>query len=106
NEQPISMVRWLPDSESLVFAGTNGEEPSQVYRVDLRSGRVEKLTSAPTSLVTYGIARAGDRIVMLREWPWQPMTDQEECRRRGCRVVVDTLPEALFGLSGRSERIS
>lgn len=106
NEQPIAMVRWLPDSKSLVFAGTHGEEPSQVYRVDLRTQRVEKLTNGSTSLITYGIARAGDRIVMLREWPWQPMTDRKECRRRGCRVVVDTLPEALFGLSGRSERIS
>src|SRR6266849_11209924 len=39
----ITKVRWLSDSETIVFLGENPDEKSQVYTFNLASRRLEKL---------------------------------------------------------------
>jgi hypothetical protein len=97
NYQPIALVRWLADSRTLVFAGTQGVQ-SQVYRVDVRTLKVDPLTDLRSPLQWYDITPAGDWLATMSEPDATSRGEQDpECQRRGCRVTAETLRVAQYG---------
>lgn len=97
NYPPLAGVRWL-DNETLIFAGTRGRDPSQVYRVDVRTRRTEPLTRLETQLISYEVSASGERLVTLTEQPPRPPAQDPICQRRGCLVKGAVLVEAERGL--------
>lgn len=106
NAQPIAYVRWLADNETLVFAGTRGELPSQVYRFTLWTRELDELTRETAQLLWYDVTPSGDRLVTVSERRRQPPAESLACKRSGCRVTADTLYEAQNGLAAGSTPLS
>lgn len=104
--QPIAYVRWLADNETLVFAGTRGEQPSQVYRFNLRRRELGELTQVTAQLLWYDITRSGERLVTVSERRRQPPAEDRACKRSGCRIMADTLYEAEHGIAAGSTPLS
>lgn len=102
NNQPIALMKWLADSNTLVFVGAKGEEPSQVYRFDLNTQRLEALTQEPTQLIGYDIASSGNRMITVREAAIQRPAENPQCRQRGCLVTGTDLYRAMEGMNGGS----
>jgi dipeptidyl aminopeptidase/acylaminoacyl peptidase len=99
NYQPLAMVRWL-DDRTVVFAATNGEDPSQVYRVDIDSRRGSQLTREPEQLKWYDISQAGQRLVVFSALPeGMPRNEDPHYLGRGRRITEASLQEAESGSS-------
>ena len=95
--QPIAFVRWLADNETLVFAGTRGEDRTQIYKANIRTRELRQLTQAAGQMMWYGVSPDASRLVTLSESiPVKP-ADDAECRRQGCRVSARSFIEAERG---------
>lgn len=106
NYEPIAYVRWLQDSETLVFAGTRGEQRSQVYRLNVGTRKFGELTHESGQLLWYDIAPSGKQMVTLSELTNLPPAEDPNCRRRGCRVTSDWLYFAQQGIPDSSAPLS
>ncbi len=97
NYQPIAKVRWL-DDRTLVFAGTRARAPSQIYRVDVGSGKLTQLSEEATQPKWYDISASGRRLVVFSALPpdVEPARDPE-CLQRGCRVTSGRFYDADRG---------
>ncbi len=75
----IRQIRWLADSETLVFLGENSGECSQIYELDIRTRYLRKQTSHPTAITNYDITLDGSAIAYLAEppEPWPAPKEQE-----------------------------
>jgi dipeptidyl aminopeptidase/acylaminoacyl peptidase len=102
NYQPIAYAKWLDDSQRLLLAGTNGEEHSQIYELDLRDSAVRPLTHEREQIVWYGTTARGSHVVTLSERPKHPPANDAACIKRGCRISVDRLFEVDYGSAGSS----
>lgn len=91
NQQPISHLRWLGDSRTLVFAGAQGTSASQVYQVDLNDLNVRSLTAGSDPLTWYDITPSGDKLITISEAPFIRPEEDPTCMKRGCRVVAASL---------------
>jgi len=98
NYQPIALVRWLPDNKTLVFAGTAGSDPSQVYQVRVDDSEVIQLTREHSPLEWFDITPSGKWLVTASEPAPQPIAQDPECLKRGCLVTAETLSGAEQGL--------
>jgi dipeptidyl aminopeptidase/acylaminoacyl peptidase len=68
NRAGISEVRWLGDS-TILFLGCRGEKPTELYSIQLSSGRLKKLTNHSESLLSYDVSEDGDKVVYAAERP-------------------------------------
>src|ERR1700728_3352545 len=71
NSEAIRKVRWLADSETLVFLGENPGEVSQIYSFNIRARRLKKLTSHPTAIANYDMTQDGQETVFVADPPEQ-----------------------------------
>jgi dipeptidyl aminopeptidase/acylaminoacyl peptidase len=97
NSQPLAYVHWLPDSETLVFAGTQGSQFTQVYMVKLRDKKVKQLTDEPRSLWYFDVTPSTDYLVTVREPALTPIAENRECLQSGCLVTQETFYAAQHG---------
>lgn len=95
NYQPLALLRWSADSESLTYAASEADVPSQVFRLDLRTGRTEQLTSLAESLRWYDVTPSGDWLVTLNEVNRSAIDSRSSCVSGGCRVTAESVPEVL-----------
>lgn len=95
--RPIAGVRWLEDSETLLFAGTRLGTSSQIYSVNVRTGTLTPLTALSDQLVAFDSASSGERLVVFRETASNPPLTSPGCQRIGCRIDAKTLFEAERG---------
>ncbi len=67
NESAFQEITWLGDSKTLAFIGwfdaEKGQTPGQVYRFDIRSKTMNKLTNHPRSITGYAFNIASQKIV-------------------------------------------
>ena len=63
NRPGIFEVTWLHDNDTILFLGSRGSEPTELYSVRRRSGQLTKVTSHRTSLLSYGMAEHADEFV-------------------------------------------
>ena len=97
NFQPIALVQWIDDN-TITFAGTDGEEPTQIYSADLKTGKVKPLSNEPTGIKWYDFSATGDRLVTFSHLPGpsSPAKDQE-CIKHACRVTATRFHDAIHG---------
>ena len=69
NRAGIFDVRWLEDNDTILFLGSRGESPTELYSIQASSSKLKKLTNHEQSLVSYGTSRNGDEIVYAAERP-------------------------------------
>jgi dipeptidyl aminopeptidase/acylaminoacyl peptidase len=55
----IESVRWV-DDHTIAFLGERPRQTHQLYRIDLRSKRLQRLTEHPTNLAGYALNHRGD----------------------------------------------
>jgi len=107
NYQPIALVQWLADSHKLVFAATRGNENSQVFQADLRTGEMKQLTQLQSPLRWYGVTASGDRLATISEPLATPSKDDDpQCLQQGCLVTAETLRAAQQGLGDKSAPVT
>jgi dipeptidyl aminopeptidase/acylaminoacyl peptidase len=95
NRDGITGVKWLADSESLLFLGeTPGTNP-QVYGVNIRTNRLEQLTTHSTAIVAYSSDQHGDRIIYQADPPPKNLLETEATRKSGI-VVTTQFPTDLM----------
>lgn len=86
NREGIRQVQWLSDNETLAFLGEHPGETSQLYRVDSRTKKLEKLTNQPTPILSYCMSARGDSFVYVAEASPRPVVS-DEVRSRGFFVT-------------------
>jgi dipeptidyl aminopeptidase/acylaminoacyl peptidase len=94
NAQPIAYVRWLSDSESLVFAATDGAGFSQIYRANSRNADVTQLTQKAEQLLWYDITPSGEWLATVSTPPGRRVSDDPSCKARGCLISASILYDA------------
>ena len=67
NDMPFQKTIWLEDSKTLAFIGYfDAEEDKtggQVYKLDIHSGTMQKLTNHPRKITSFAINTASQRII-------------------------------------------
>lgn len=106
NSRPMAFVRWLRDSETLYFAGTQGNQPTQVYRVGMRDRKVEQLTSLTTQLTEFDVDAAGERMIVSAERPRHPPSEDPRCSKEACRVTGNHMFDWAYGMPAGSNLLS
>jgi len=83
----ISKIRWLADSDTLVFLGENPGEVSQLYSFQIGNRMLKKLTNQPTAIINYDITRNGRTIAFVAEPPAPKVVDRGQDRSR--EIVIE-----------------
>jgi dipeptidyl aminopeptidase/acylaminoacyl peptidase len=96
NRPAIAALHWLPDNDTIVFLGERPGETPQVYKVNCRTKKMDRLTSHPTPIVTYAISHSGDRIVYMAS-PQLPAALSEEMLQHGFTVTSQNWVEIYSG---------
>lgn len=102
NYQPIASVQWLADGHTIVFAGTEGGQPSQIYSVNIRTRQQQELTREQTQLLWYDVTPTGSHIVTTSAGTSQPPSADEICLNRGCLVTSSQLVDVEQGTTWSS----
>lgn len=109
NRPAIRNVRWLADNRSLVFLGENPGEVAAVYRVDVTVKQPHRLTSHPTSVVSFDMTQDGEELIYEAEPPVKNLVGTEEVRRNGF-VITNQYPSDMLAadcrLCDQPERIN
>jgi len=95
--EPIALVRWLADRRTIVFAGSQGNQGPQVYRLDVHTGKLRQLTHLSTTLYWFDITPSGDQLVTESEPPITAPGNDQRCLTEGCLVTAKTLLAAERG---------
>src|SRR6185436_6956180 len=92
--QPLSMVRWL-SNDSLTFIATERSSASRLYRLDISSLRVRRLTSNEEQPLAIEMNQSASAIVLFSkpEWP------SNVCAAVACPVEASELAEAQTGVA-------
>jgi dipeptidyl aminopeptidase/acylaminoacyl peptidase len=94
NRPAIQLVTWL-DSDTLAFLAENPGEQQQLYTFSCASGRLERLTHHPTSLVSYAFAPTRRQLYFVAEAPihevWTEITRREGLSIGSRYSLVDVL---------------
>jgi dipeptidyl aminopeptidase/acylaminoacyl peptidase len=97
NFQPIALVRWLSDNETLVFAGTRLRAVSQIFSVDIRTRKLRQLTKGQSQIQSYDITPSGTRLITISDPQRTPPAKDPVCMERGCLVTADVAYDAEYG---------
>src|SRR5208337_1815180 len=103
NRDGIKNVKWLSDNETIVFLGENPGETPQIYRLNIKSRKLKKLTTHPTAIVAYDISRSGEQIVFEAHPPLVKKVDTAEVRRNGL-VITGGYPDNILTEDCSTER--
>ena len=97
NRDAINDVKWLDDNETVVFLGENLGETPAVYRLEVRTARLAKLTNHPTPITNYDISRNGAVIVYEADPPAGKTLGTEEAKRSGIVITTQYPSDLLIG---------
>ena len=86
NIQPIALVRWMPDSQRILFAAATAGDPAQIYSVDRETGELQQLTDDTRPLLSYDISADGARLMTVRGDSLRYLDRDPQCLARGCLV--------------------
>jgi dipeptidyl aminopeptidase/acylaminoacyl peptidase len=67
NRDGISHLRWLADSETVVFLGERRGEVSQIYTLNIRTRSLRQLTHHDTAVTSYDITPNGRTLLFLAD---------------------------------------
>lgn len=75
NRPAIDDIKWLNDNKTIVFLGERPGELHQVYRFNIETNTLTKLTEHPTNVLRYSVAADGDQVAYTAEAPVQEIFD-------------------------------
>ena len=96
NRPAISGLRWLRDSRTLVFIGEKPGAAAQIYSFDVISGSLNRLTSQPTSVVSFDSSDDGRVLVFEAEPVPEDILGTAQVRKQGFVVAGQELSTLLF----------
>ncbi len=99
NRGAIEDVRWMNDSETLVFLGENPNELRQLYTFNVRTRKLTTITRNPTNLLCYGMTPDGHNFAYVAKEPPRAFFDPS-ARRQGIVVTTELLMDLLAGRKG------
>lgn len=94
NREAIHQVRWL-GNRAVLFLGENPGGIPQVYRLDVLSGRLTRLTHHPTPVVSYDASRDGRQLVYEAVPRPKRHLETEDVRRHGWLVTSQDVDELM-----------
>lgn len=108
--QSLALVRWLADSQTIIFAASRGDAVPQIYAVNVRSHRLRQLTHLTERLVDYEITPEGRRLVALTQRPNSRAGENSpyanpHCRF-GCRIAASNFYNAIDLFQERSTALT
>jgi len=98
NREAIRDVRWL-DNTTITFLGENPGQLQQVYRFNLPTRRLSRVTSHPTNVAAYATSADGG-IVVFAAKPSAPDLFSEKSRREGIRISNQFITDLIAGDTG------
>jgi dipeptidyl aminopeptidase/acylaminoacyl peptidase len=96
NRNGIADLTWSKDNDTIFFLGANADEPTEIYSVRRNSGKLTKLTSNKTAIVSYTLSEADDTIVFAAEKSERAVID-EDVLRRGFHITGEDLSDLIRG---------
>lgn len=102
NRAGISSVTWRDDNDTILFLGSSGNEPTELYAVQYSTAQLRKLTDYRQSLVSYGLSENGDTLVYAAERPERELIDQKTLRY-GFDVGSERVSDIVRGLISNRE---
>jgi dipeptidyl aminopeptidase/acylaminoacyl peptidase len=97
NRSAIKNATWLEDSETVAFIGENFGEVPQVYMFNIKTKRLNRVTSHPTAVVNYAISANGKEVFFAADPPNTRFVDPEEARRSGIVITTQSIYRILSG---------
>jgi hypothetical protein len=97
NRDAVADVRWLDDNESVIFLGENPGENPQIFRFNIRTNQLQRLTNHPTPIVVYDVSENGAEIIYKADPPVRKMLATEETRRNGIVITTQYPSDLLLG---------
>lgn len=102
NRAGISSVTWREDNDTILFLGSSGSEPTELYSVQYSTGQLRKLTEHRQSLVSYGLSGNGGTLVYAAERPERELIDRKTLRY-GFEVGSERVSDIVRGLISNRE---
>lgn len=103
NRSAISDLEWVRNGRALMFLGERPDRATQIYGFDLRSRRLRRLTSHPTSIARFSSSADGRLLIFEADPPPGDILDTQAVRRRGFVVRGEALSTLLFSGWGNSQ---
>jgi hypothetical protein len=94
NRDAITHIKWLDDSETVVFLGERPGETPEVYSLNVETKLLKKLTNHSTPVVAYDTSDDGQ--VIVYEAAAKRKEDEVKTRKSGI-VITTQNPSDLFG---------
>lgn len=95
-DKSANAPQWAADSKALFF-GSNRDGKRQIYRIAIRGGEAEKITSLPDGFANYALSPDG-KTIALTALPAQPDQERRSREKADWRVVDDTPRNAQLWL--------
>jgi len=80
NRTAIEEIQWLADSETVVFLGERPGTSHQLYKFNVRTRHLERVTNFLSNLVSYSITPDGSKVAFLAEEPAKTIWNRETAR--------------------------
>lgn len=101
NDPPIANLSW-DSNHSLVFAAANGDALSQIFRLDVDSGKRSQLTDEKVPISAFAVsADTKDLLVVTSPPPGTRMEEDPACLKRGCEIAGKRIDDATSGARGK-----
>lgn len=101
NRDAIRQIKWL-GNETIAFLGENPGEAAQVYRLNLNTRRLEKLTNHSTAITSFDITPDRQEIIFAADLSPAEIVDTERTRRSGIVIANQDLADLLAGDGAKS----
>lgn len=96
NRAGIFSVTWQ-DNDTLLFLGSKGNRPTQLYSIQYGNGKLTRLTHRRSSLVSYGLSANGHTLVYALQSVERPLIDNRTLRY-GFDVGTEWVSDIVRGL--------
>ncbi len=105
NREAIRSVKWLSDNDTLTFLGENPGETPQVYKLDVSSQHLERLThhSSSSAIASYDASSDASVIAFVTEAPTTRPIDTEKIRHEGVLIDHQVFEDII---AGHPERVN
>lgn len=104
NREAIKSVKWLNDSETLLFLGENAGESRQIYKLNIKTKGLTRLTNHPTAVANFDVSDDGDTIVYEADPIPEKTIDTAAVRRNGLVITSQYPSDLLAGDCGDLEK--
>jgi len=81
NDDGISALQWADDNRTVYFLGEQRRQVRQVYKIDVVTLKLEKITDAPTNVLSFSVSRNGRHIAYVSERPVTGMWERDMNRK-------------------------